>query len=66
MEPGIFHTSEAATSVHHHGLDRAEMKAQLGRVGLKDARDVTAHTIRKPVENGVERAFPVFLVMARK
>ena len=66
MEPGIFHDTAAATSVHHHGFDRAELKAQLVRIGFSGARDMTAHTIRKPVEGGGERDFPVFLVTARK
>jgi ubiquinone/menaquinone biosynthesis C-methylase UbiE len=63
-EPGIFHTPDAAASVHHHGFDRTELKAELARIGFKETRDVTAHTIRKPVEGGSEREFPVFLVTA--
>ena len=33
------------------------------QVGFSDLRDVTAHTIRKPVVGGEEREFPVFLVV---
>ena len=65
-EPGTFHTSDAAPSVHHHGFDRAGLKARLSEIGFHDAKDVTAHTLRKPVENGGEREFPVFLITARK
>jgi ubiquinone/menaquinone biosynthesis C-methylase UbiE len=65
-EPGVFHDAQAAASVHHHGFDRAEVKAKLAGIGFKDARDVTAHTIRKPVESGEERDFPVFLLTAKK
>lgn len=61
-EPGLFHTSEAAPSVHHHGFDRGELKERLRAIGFKDIRDVTAHTIRKSVAGGEERDFPVFLI----
>lgn len=65
-EPGNFHAPEAAESVHHHGFDRTELKAQLGRLGFTDTRDVTAHAMRKPIEGGQEREFPVFLIVARR
>jgi ubiquinone/menaquinone biosynthesis C-methylase UbiE len=65
-EPGTFHTSDVAPSVHHHGFDRAGLKARLSEIGFHDAKDVTAHTLRKPVENGGEREFPVFLITARR
>jgi len=65
-EPGVFHTPDVAASVHHHGFDRAELKRRLAGIGFCDARDVTAHTLRKPVESGGERDFPVFLIVARK
>jgi len=65
-EPGVFHAQDVAASVHHHGFDRAELKRRLAGIGFCDARDVTAHTLRKPVESGGERDFPVFLIVARK
>lgn len=65
-EPGIFHTSEAAASVHHHGFDRAELTSQLSRIGFHQIRDVTAHTIRRPIETGEQRDFPVFLITANR
>ena len=65
-EPGVFHDAQAAASVHHHGFDRVDLKAQLGRVGFHGITDTTAHTICKPVESGGERDFPVFLITARK
>ncbi|HOW73447.1 MAG TPA: methyltransferase domain-containing protein [Phycisphaerae bacterium] len=64
-EPGVFHTPEAAPSVRHHGFDRGALKGQLCRIGFREVRDVTAHTIRRRVEGGEERDFPVFLVTAR-
>jgi hypothetical protein len=63
-EPGIFHSPEAASSVYHHGFDRDRLKGQLAAAGFTDMKDVTAHTIYKPVESGTERAFPVFLITA--
>jgi len=65
-EPGIFHTSEAAVSVHHHGFDRKELKQQLERIGFERSQDVTAHTIRRSVVSGEECDFPVFLITARR
>ena len=65
-EPGIFHTHEAADSVHHHGFDRNDLKDRLHRIGFKQIRDVTAHTIRRPVQNGEERDFRVFLITANQ
>lgn len=63
-EPGVFHPPEAAGSVHHHGFDRDWFKGQLAAAGFTKTHDVTAHTVHKPVENGGERAFPVFLITA--
>ena len=65
-EPGIFHTPEAAPSVHHHGFDRNDLKNQLRQIGFHELRDVTAHTIRRPVQGGEERDFPVFLLVAKR
>jgi ubiquinone/menaquinone biosynthesis C-methylase UbiE len=65
-EPGVFHPPEAAGSVHHHGFDRERLKGQLAAAGFTKMHDVTAHTIHKPVEDGSERAFPVFLIVAER
>ena len=65
-EPGVFHPPEAAESVHHHGFDRDRLKGLLAAAGFINMKDVTAHTIYKPVENGAERAFPVFLITATR
>jgi len=61
-EPGLFHPPEAGRV--HHGFDREQLKNQLDGIGFGEVRDVTAHTIRKPVEGGLERDFPVFLISA--
>ena len=65
-EPGAFHTPDVAPSVHHLGLDRGSLKAQLAEIGFNDLKDITAHTIRKPIANDGELDFPVFVIVARK
>jgi 2-polyprenyl-3-methyl-5-hydroxy-6-metoxy-1,4-benzoquinol methylase len=65
-EPGTFHTTEAAGSVHHHGFDREDMKARLARIGFSEARDVTALRYSKLVEKGGEEEFSVFLITAKR
>ena len=65
-EPGIFHTPEASSSVHHHGFARDELKCQMKDIGFTKTRDVTAHIIRRPVQGGEERDFPVFLITAHR
>ena len=65
-EPGVFHAPDVAPSVHHHGFDRGRLKTHLSEIGFRETRDVTAHTLRKPVESGGERDFPVFLITASK
>jgi ubiquinone/menaquinone biosynthesis C-methylase UbiE len=62
-EPGIFHGPDFQDlGVQHFGFDREQLKALLVRIGFREPRDVTAHTIRKPVEGGQDRDFPVFLI----
>lgn len=65
-EPGIFHPPHAAASVHHHGFDRGGLKSRLEEIGFEEIRDTTAHTIRRLVQDGSERDFPVFLITARR
>lgn len=65
-EPGLFHPPEIAASVRHHGLDRGELKRQLERLGFIETRDTTAHTVRRPIHDGTERDFPVFLITAKR
>lgn len=59
-EDGTFHP-EDAQGVHHHGFDRDALARILERHGFEDIRFVTAHTVNKE-----GRAYPVFLVTARK
>jgi ubiquinone/menaquinone biosynthesis C-methylase UbiE len=65
-EPGVFHVPEVAESVHHHGFDRSELESLIGQVGFTSSKTTTAHVIHKPIENGTERDFPVFLLVSKK
>lgn len=65
-EPGLFHHPEAASSVHHHGFDRAELKLRLERHGFMAMRDQTAHVVSRPIATGAMRDFPIFLIVAHR
>jgi ubiquinone/menaquinone biosynthesis C-methylase UbiE len=65
-EPGVFHDPEVADSIHHHGFHRSELEALVGQIGFKDTKTITAHIIRKPLKDGTERNFPIFLLIAKK
>jgi ubiquinone/menaquinone biosynthesis C-methylase UbiE len=53
-------------SVLHLGFDRSELESLAGRIGFTDSKTITAHVIRKTIENGTERDFPVFLLVSKK
>ncbi|MCY2927969.1 MAG: class I SAM-dependent methyltransferase [Planctomycetota bacterium] len=65
-EPGTFHPTAVAGSVHHLGFDRKELKGRLESIGFIDARDATVSTFSKPVEKDGEQTFLIFLVTARR
>lgn len=65
-EPGVFHTGEAAATVHHHGFDREQFRTLLESAGFQDIRAATAHVVKKPVDGGTLRDFPVFLAVGRR
>jgi 2-polyprenyl-3-methyl-5-hydroxy-6-metoxy-1,4-benzoquinol methylase len=65
-EPGIFHAPEVADSVHHHGFNRMELESLVGRIGFTNSKTLTAHVLRKPIENGTERDFSIFLLVGDK
>jgi ubiquinone/menaquinone biosynthesis C-methylase UbiE len=65
-EPGVFHDPEVAESVHHHGFRRPELESLMGQIGFKDFKTDTAHIIRKPLKDGTERDFSIFLLVAKK
>lgn len=63
-EDGSFHRDP--TDVHHHGIDRAGLTAQLTTLGCDEVNAVTAHVIARPDATGTLRQYPVFLVSGRK
>ena len=64
-EDGTFHRD--AQEVVHHGIDPAELAAQLEALGFTTKSIQTGHTIRRPSAEGAEpRDYPVFLLVARR
>ncbi|MHB9129642.1 MAG: class I SAM-dependent DNA methyltransferase [Armatimonadota bacterium] len=59
-EDGSFHTD--MTGVHHLGIGRAWLMAQLSVLGYQDVAANTAHVVERPDETGILRRYPVFLV----
>lgn len=62
-EDGSFHGADV-TDVHK-GFDRPALKRQLEAAGFSDITFSSVSDVRKPVE-GLEKAFPLFLMIARK
>jgi 2-polyprenyl-3-methyl-5-hydroxy-6-metoxy-1,4-benzoquinol methylase len=62
-EDGSFHGDN--TGVFHFGFDREHLKKLLRETGFQDIRDTTATTMMRDTEAG-KRAFPVFLISAKK
>lgn len=63
-EDGSFHGDN--TGVFHLGFDRNHLKKLLLAAGFRDIRGTTATTMMRDIEGIGEKAFPVFLIVARK
>jgi CubicO group peptidase (beta-lactamase class C family) len=63
-EDGSFHGSNA--DVHHLGIDRRWLVAELAGLGLQEVRATTASVIERPNDAGEVRRYPIFLVSAQK
>ncbi len=63
-EPGTFHPDPAAAGVHHHGFDRERLMGQLERIGFTNPHAATAATFTKPVADGGQQEFSIFLITA--
>jgi predicted TPR repeat methyltransferase len=63
-EDGAFH--QDATGVHHFGVDRSWLTAQLSGMGLHDVDAITAHVVERPDAAGAPRRYPVFLVSGHR
>jgi len=62
-EDGSFHGA-AVTDVHQ-GFDRAGLQRQVEKAGFRDLNFTTVHVITRRVD-GIEKEFPLFLMVARK
>lgn len=63
-EDGSFHGDN--TGVFHLGFDREHVRTLLLGAGFRDVRDTTATTMMRDVEGNGKRAFPVFLIVAKR
>ncbi len=63
-EDGSFHGDN--TGVFYFGFDREYLKRLLREAGFIDVRGVTSTTVLREVEGKGTKAFPVFLITARK
>ena len=61
-EDGSFHGAEVQV---HHGFDRADLEARMGRAGFQDIAFDTPCAITKATPAGT-KTYPVFLAVARK
>ncbi|MEI6437184.1 MAG: class I SAM-dependent methyltransferase [Candidatus Omnitrophota bacterium] len=59
-EQGRFHDDHQG--VHHHGFDRAALRAQFIEAGFADLRDHPAAEMSKPDADGKKRKFTIFIM----
>jgi 2-polyprenyl-3-methyl-5-hydroxy-6-metoxy-1,4-benzoquinol methylase len=62
-EDGSFH--EDKSGVHHAGIDRDWLLAQLTALGLQQLSASTAHVMERPSPGGTRR-YPIFLACGRE
>ncbi len=63
-EEGDFHPPEVP--VPHYGFDRDALRDVLRTAGFQNIRFSTPHIVRKPNAAGLEKEYPIFLVVADK
>ncbi len=63
-EDGSFHT-DGSTDVHL-GFERDALRRQVEAIGFENVVFSTAYEIKKKVNSGEEKIFPVFLMVAQK
>ena len=63
-EDGTFHTD--GTTDIHLGFERTELQKQVEAAGFCDVSFSTPYVIRKEIQDGTEKEFPLFLMSARK
>jgi ubiquinone/menaquinone biosynthesis C-methylase UbiE len=63
-ESGDFHSDN--TGVEHFGFDREELGRVFTTAGFRGIEFVTAYSFARPIPEGGEKSFPIFLLSARK
>jgi len=63
-EKGDFHSD--STGVHHNGFEPAEFKKILKNAGFTNISYRNIYNIRKKTKDGIEKEFPVFLIIGQK
>ncbi|MBI5591022.1 MAG: methyltransferase domain-containing protein [Deltaproteobacteria bacterium] len=64
-EDGSFH-QDNPEGVMHHGFNRKKLAGDLEKIGFTSIQESTVHTILKKNNQGGERPYPVFLMIAMK
>ncbi len=64
LEGGRFHSD--SKGVFHSGFDRSTLRKYLAEAGFDDVRDMTAAEMTKPLPDGADGRFTVFLMIGRK
>lgn len=64
-EDGSFHGPDVP-GVFHAGFERARLMDRLRALGLVEVAACTAHTVHKTGPGGAPRAYPIFLISARR
>ena len=64
VEDGSFHPD--LRDVHHLGIERGWLIAELRELGFAEVSATTAHVIARPDACGNLKRYPVFLVCAKK
>jgi ubiquinone/menaquinone biosynthesis C-methylase UbiE len=63
-EDGDFH--KGSEPVPHSGFNQAELKAKMKASGFKTVDSEIVHIMNKEVEEGKEKDFPIFMMLATK
>ena len=63
-ESGDFHSDN--TGVEHFGFDREALSQAFVEAGFKQTYFQTAYEVTRPNEAGVQKTYPIFLLVARK
>lgn len=63
-DEGLFHSDN--TGVFHFGFEREKLKSEFEKAGFSGVKDVTAAEVTKPLPDGGEKRFSLFLISGKK